>query len=83
MDLTFDKERELLARKKVELLKGVAVIDEALTALGPWMTNGTQPKASTPAVVRAGRRPMSQAAREAARRRMKKYWREKRKAAKG
>lgn len=82
MNLSFDEERELLTRKKTELLEGVAVIDDALAALDRGAgSNSTKPKEV--AAVRAGRRPMSDAAREAARQRMKKYWRNKRREARG
>jgi hypothetical protein len=85
MDLNFDAERELLVAKRTELLTGVAVIDEALAALTRGSKNGKLPYKAQAAVEGAGiqrkRAPMSPAAREAARKRMKAYWRERRKAA--
>lgn len=80
MDLSFDEERALLMRKKAELLEGVSVIDEALAALDRGAGASSKPTAE-PAGVRAGRRPMSAAAKKAASLRMKKYWAAKRKAA--
>ena len=78
MDVNFDSERTLLQTRRAELQAALAVLQKALNALN----NGAEPKAPKDTPVRAGRRPMSAAARKAARLRMLKYWADKRAEAK-
>lgn len=80
MELNLDEERERLMAVRTELMNRVTVLDQAMAALAG--SNGAAPTRQADATP-TGRRPMSAKAREAARRRMKAYWANKRREMKG
>lgn len=85
MDLKLDEERAVLEKMRADVMARVtAGFDNALASLDRIETgkgNGAAAQTTGNGGVSTGRRPMSAKNREAARKRMKKYWADKRRAA--